>query len=460
MTLFNSISSLGNAGSLSKSSKSISYGSSSSSQSSNAVQCGGCGGCGGGIGLGNVVGGVVGLVGGVVGVVGGVVGGLVGGLLGGGGEPKIIVTLPHGINATYIKEEYAYRAIGDIESYEITIVTQFTIDRMDRIAMMADIWRAPISAAVYIRNQSDIDSVFKLVRNSFSVAQFVDIHFLYSNQTRYPVNNLRNLALVNARTDWTLLLDVDFVTNEGMYEYLQSLLKEIDKNKLVSFIIPSFSSSISHYDFPTGKVDLIQMVEAGDIKIINKNVCPRCHGPTDYSRWFSAVEPYKVDYRWLYEPFLLYNKSQIELYDERLKGYGFDKNSHTFGMAAQGFSFYVLPEAWIIHMNHKSKPWEGGNTFDEQMFDSLRIVCNHIVPDTKIKYGYDPNKKLFNEPLKENDNLFIQQMSSISNSTAKACNSPRGGSIPLLHTNNNNTDNNDNDNGNKRNEKMVYVITQ
>ncbi|KAM9967169.1 hypothetical protein ACTFIR_007408 [Dictyostelium discoideum] len=425
-------------------------------------------------------------------------------------------------------ETFAYRANGDLKKYDISIITQFTVDRFDRIAMMADKWRAPISAAVYITSFKDIDEVFKLVRNSFAVTEFVDLHFLFANKTRYPVNNLRNLALRNARTEWCLLLDVDFISPLGMYDYLHSTLEKLDtsnnnnnnnnndnnnndnndngnnnnnnneknlkkkqedlkidsndfegdlkaieklkrngeklyvknlkkvldgsennlgkninfknnnnnennnnnnkdgggggggdylnsdnsninNNNKIAFVIPSFSSSISRFDFPDNKKDLLDFIKQDLIKEINSGVCPKCHGPTNYSRWYLSSEPYLVQYKWIYEPFLLYNRSQIHDYDERLKGYGFDKNSHTFGMAAAGFDFVVLPDAWIIHMNHVSKPWEGADTFNEQMFDCLSIVCESILPDAKSKNGYDPNAKLFNEPLKNNDNCLTRE---------------------------------------------------
>ncbi|GAM18104.1 hypothetical protein SAMD00019534_012790 [Acytostelium subglobosum LB1] len=280
------------------------------------------------------------------------------------------------------------------EIYEVSIVTQVSIDRLERLSWMADKWRAPISAAVYIKDDSDIDHIISLIRSSYAVTQFVDIHLLYANNTRYPINTLRNLSIKHAETEWVLLMDADFVPPIYLYQNLK-----VPKTNLTAFVVPSFASDLERFELPDDKDTLLSMVLENEIFPTNVNVCSKCHAPSNYSRWYTETQPYTAKYKWIYEPYLVFRPKQVEPFDERLKGYGFDKNSHTFGMAVQGYEFIVLPSSWIVHINHPAKVWEGTDTYSEQMFDSLKVVCDSILPDTKIKYGYKADDQLFSEPI-------------------------------------------------------------
>lgn len=49
------------------------------------------------------------------------------------------------------------------------------------------------------------------------------------------------------------------------------------------------------------------------------------HKPTDYKQWFHATAPYPIHYQNGYEPYLLIDRRLMPLYDERFRGYGYDK---------------------------------------------------------------------------------------------------------------------------------------
>lgn len=126
------------------------------------------------------------------------------------------------------------------------------------------------------------------------------------------------------------------------------------------------------------------------------------HGPTNYKQWFNATAPYKISYAVGYEPYLLISRRLMPLYDERFRGYGFDKVSftdpvvnipfsqtasnlqlpsmpasrscypcgnlektlienvllvfvqvmHIWQLDAQGFQFMGHPAAWVVHRPH------------------------------------------------------------------------------------------------------------
>ncbi|EFA82247.1 putative glycosyltransferase [Heterostelium album PN500] len=320
--------------------------------------------------------------------------------------------LGFGLGATFRTEPYYYNR------------QDVSVDRLERLAWMADKWRAPISAAVYIQNDTEIEAIANLIRGSYSVTQFVDIHLLYANNTRYPINTLRNLSIKHAETDWVLLMDADFIPPISLYKNIVQHTYKVPRDELTAFVIPSFASSLDRFKIPDDKLDLLKEIKKKTIVPTNLNVCPKCHTPSNYTRWYKEKDTYEAKYQWVYEPYLVYRKIDAEPFDERLKGYGFDKNSQVFGMAVKGFKFVVLPECWIVHMNHPKQVWEGTDSYDEQMvcssiannqsitflltlsihqltkWDSLKIVCE-ILPETKKINGYNPEEILFNEPTKE-----------------------------------------------------------
>lgn len=289
----------------------------------------------------------------------------------------------------------------DRKDSDVTLITQVSPDRISRLVDMATSWSGPISAAVYVKDEDEeLPIIDELVDSSEPVRKFVDFHILYANKTRYPVNNLRNMALVNSRTSWILILDADFVTSQNMHDYLSEIGQKdrLSNDKKQVFVVPAFSSDLRPHKLPKTKSDLLRAVSSRTVIPVNEKICPKCHGPTDYRRWYDATEPYKALYRWIYEPYLMMNKDQLsELFDERLKGYGFDKNSHVFTLATSGYDFVVLPEPFVIHLNHETADWDGGNLL-EQQFESLKIVCD-ILPSSKDKNGLNPEISYFGEPL-------------------------------------------------------------
>lgn len=69
--------------------------------------------------------------------------------------------------------------------------------------------------------------------------------------------------------------------------------------------------------------------------------------------WFKATSPYPARFKMGYEPYVLVSRSMVPLYDERFRGYGFDKVMHIWQMHVQGFHFVMHPSAFVVHRPHK-----------------------------------------------------------------------------------------------------------
>ncbi len=49
----------------------------------------------------------------------------------------------------------------------------------------------------------------------------------------------------------------------------------------------------------------------------------------------------------------------LSRWDERFVGYGYDKVSHTTALSIARYTFYVLPDVFIIHAEHGVPGWRG-----------------------------------------------------------------------------------------------------
>ena len=50
---------------------------------------------------------------------------------------------------------------------------------------------------------------------------------------------------------------------------------------------------------------------------------------TNYKKWFSSPEPYPIRFKSGYEPYVLVARKIMPWYDERFRGYGWDKVGFT-----------------------------------------------------------------------------------------------------------------------------------
>lgn len=75
---------------------------------------------------------------------------------------------------------------------------------------------------------------------------------------------MRNFGIENARSEFVLTLDVDFVTSENAHSLLQNHLKSMSVNDLL--IVPAFESEMNELALPKTKEQLIyQWLEEGNI---------------------------------------------------------------------------------------------------------------------------------------------------------------------------------------------------
>ncbi|KAJ3540167.1 hypothetical protein NM688_g6262 [Phlebia brevispora] len=263
------------------------------------------------------------------------------------------------------------------------------------------------SNAAQYQFTSAVRSLEALYASSPHFANYVDVHLALSpfsgavkNQS-HPVtteggrqfNVWRNVARLFARTEFVMMLDVDFavctdwrstirdaitryggaLSDVGIHNRVPGLPLRNDTMKQAIFdelregtaalVIPAFEyvkqeDGIDQQTFPRDKESLVHLTSSKPAKItsFHSSWAPG-HNSTDYPRYFSIPpgtgEIYKVStYQSAYEPYVITSK-RVSWCDERFTGYGGNKAACLFEMYLSGVSFYVMSDHFLIHQSHK-----------------------------------------------------------------------------------------------------------
>jgi hypothetical protein len=195
----------------------------------------------------------------------------------------------------------------------VTLITQLSCRPHARLQVMQSLvsqWDGPASVAVFIMSPDEVEAVATLYDSDPIMQKHVALHLVYMDNstlanpmykeygvpTIYPVNKLRNTALVNALSDWVLYVDCDFTIVPNRHDQVQPMIahelssrkdKTVPESKLV-FVLPAFELSPDETP-PTNKVDLFRMYADKDstMQFFAKKRCPPCHGATLYDKFFA-----------------------------------------------------------------------------------------------------------------------------------------------------------------------------
>lgn len=260
-------------------------------------------------------------------------------------------------------QPYYYRATHTFSAQDITISTLVTQNRFAVLSRLASHYRGPISAAIHITDdtykQKVMDDLEHIVKNNTDMQRYVDIHLIVDKQDR-QFNMWRNVARMFARTEYIMMLDVDFHLCTNPRKSLDKYpdLKQRLHNGTAAVVVPAFEyidmeDGEDWHQFPTTKKDLISSQHAGKIDMFHRT-WTRGHGSTNYTRWYDATQPYKVtDYNYSYEPYVIVKKhKETPWCPERFVGYGANKAACLYEIYLSGIDYWVLPHDFLIHQTH------------------------------------------------------------------------------------------------------------
>ncbi|KIY50287.1 glycosyltransferase family 49 protein, partial [Fistulina hepatica ATCC 64428] len=260
---------------------------------------------------------------------------------------------------------YYYRATDLVDKEDITITTLITSNRFPAFSRLVARYQGPISVAIHVKNVTShihelLDSLHDLYTSSPLMVRHVDVHLIIDSFDR-QFNTWRNVARYFSRTDFVMMLDIDFSLCTNFRDAIRSSPVTMEKLKtgttalvLPAFEYTNFTEGTDESIFPRDKETLLSLVNAKKIRMFHASWAPG-HNSTDYARYYNSHpgEVYKVTrYQQAYEPYVIIKKDGPPWCDERFVGYGGNKAACLFEMYLSGVSFYVLADHFIIHQNH------------------------------------------------------------------------------------------------------------
>lgn len=191
------------------------------------------------------------------------------------------------------------------------------------------------------------------------IKRYVDIHLIVDKYDR-QFNMWRNTAKLYARTEYIMMLDIDFyLCTDFRKEILRnpSLMNMLRQGR-TALVVPAFeyldqSGGKDPLGFPTTKQDLLHQVFEQEKLDMFHVAWQKGHSATNYAKWYTTDEPYKVqDYNFSYEPYVIFKKQGSPWCDERFIGYGANKAACLYEIYLSGIDYYVLPNDFLIHQSH------------------------------------------------------------------------------------------------------------
>ena len=152
---------------------------------------------------------------------------------------------------------------------DVTLITILTLNRKDRLPYLMNRWKHRINMALFLKEeeiplaQEIIDEYSKYRRIKFILyivkkdittpyqsIYYDNIGTTYSNETIFPINILRDLAVESIETTHYYVSDIDVFASDTLYQSIMSH-KELLYDPHTIFILKSFlmsQKSINHTD--------------------------------------------------------------------------------------------------------------------------------------------------------------------------------------------------------------------
>jgi hypothetical protein len=313
----------------------------------------------------------------------------------------------------------------DVNGTDVTLVTQLTIDRLSVFESLSKRWNGPISAAFYL-DDNEVKHLKRYVKGSQILSSRTNIgyHVVHREGLFYPINYLRNIALNSVNTEYTFLVDVDFLPSNRLYQVLREKITTfiINRSTKRCFVIPAFEMQEKDFQFPETKNELLFLLESNKIIPFYYQTWPTGHEPTDYDKWRTSTEPYLIKWKPDFEPYIVIDKG-VPQYDNRFVGYGWNKISHIMEVAASGYEFMVLHDAYIIHVPHP-------DTREKVTFKNNQHYKN-ISKNTRKEFLHDFRRRYgdqFYITYYSHHNTSLDQTSSICHNSSHSSSSHSRGS--------------------------------
>lgn len=288
-------------------------------------------------------------------------------------------------------------------AYTFGLATHVSVDKLFFIPEIVARWHGPIGVAVYFpaRACGKAPALLQKVRSSYGLPDIVKLAYLCGDSDGYPINKLRNLGIKQLATTHFIMLDVDLMPSEELLTALSNLPANFLADERAALVVPAFEwthndceSTQQCFDefrpkLPRTLSQLRQCMDAKHCDVFYGYWARDTHADTNSSRWLAwslgleegaqgGSEPYRIHcFQYpKYEPYVvLANLPSTPRYDERFMGYGKNKIQLITHLQHAGFSFYVVPRGFVVHMPHlesqHKERWLDASTGDKSAMDQL-----------------------------------------------------------------------------------------
>ncbi|KAK4469711.1 hypothetical protein MN116_007235, partial [Schistosoma mekongi] len=238
----------------------------------------------------------------------------------------------------------------------VSLVSQLTFDRLGRLEELAARWYGPMSLALYLTDR-ETTLLIEFITNSPILQNRTNIgyHVVYVDGKFYPINILRNIAIKYSITEFIFHIDIDFLPQQNMTDYIENSVNqhliENTKSQNICLVVPAFETFKTHLLLPETKEDLLKSWETGEILPFRHKVWSAGHMSTNYSHWKYSNNDYEVQWSADYEPYIIVSRYATK-FDETFIGFGWNKASYIMALDALGYKFIVLANVFLIHLPH------------------------------------------------------------------------------------------------------------
>ena len=301
-----------------------------------------------------------------------------------------------GPNHLHSQYAFAFPRVIPVELMDITLVTQGSVDKLPRLVQVLERWQGPISCAILITTKANIHSLLSFMEEHPFIQQQVTIHLYFEiGDLPYPINIMRNLALFNIESNYFFALDIDFLPNANAYEVVKAELPEraSSLHKKTLWVLPAFERFLSKENkhdnnvtsvtlIPRDKAELLLAVQAKVVAPFHDYYPAGHRHVTNYTKWYPySTFSYSVPYRAPYEPYVIGHRLSIPPYWPGFRGFGLNKASWFLELDAAGYTFEVLGQHFVVHMNHKGR--QGRTDKSGQTQTEKKLLMEHL----KTHYG-------------------------------------------------------------------------
>lgn len=240
---------------------------------------------------------------------------------------------------------------------ELTAAIPLTADRVLRLETLSrHLGGGTVVAAVAVRTLEEVLMFRKIWQAKRWLREHVDVMFVRrTDNDPLAINALRNIAVSLANTTFVIVLDVDMAPGSHPYDCMRSgdaLHSLLPPGKRRVLTMNTFFSGV-HQRPARDKAELLHVLR-------NDAGSAYCAGSQKAGRlktWFWEQNGRRTRFQKDFEPYVIARRYGYPEFDERFRGYGFNKIAWTVTVEYAGWEMFTLPEAFVTHLNHVENSW-------------------------------------------------------------------------------------------------------